>query len=53
MAKLPTKMDEKTVSEDQTVQRAQKLRLKRFRMSLFTWVFAILAIGFGYPAWAW
>jgi len=44
MAKLPTKMDEKTVSEDQTVQRAQKLRLKRFRMSLFTWVFAILAL---------
>jgi len=44
MAKLPTKMDEKTVSEDQTVQRSQKLRLKRFRMSLFTWVFAILAL---------
>ena len=43
MAKISTKIDEKTVSEDQTVQRAQKLRLQRFGIALLTYSLIILA----------
>jgi len=44
MAKMPTKIDEKTVSEDQTVQSGQRLRLQRFGMALLTYSLIILAV---------
>jgi branched-subunit amino acid transport protein len=43
MAKMPTKIDEKTVSEDQMLQSGQRLRLQRFGMALLTYSFIILA----------